>query len=169
MADITDNAQPVEGAAAHDAAVAENPVAVGARANANEPTAVADGDATHLWADRLGRVVALLGHPSPEAPAVVNATAAGDTQVIAAPGAGVSLYICKVTLNNGATAVNAVQLQEGGTTTNRGGGDLAQDGGGVNLDYGSRGWKLAANTALDVNLGAAGDVWVSVTEYYIAP
>jgi hypothetical protein len=159
----------VSGGAAHDTAVAGNPVPVAARANANEPTAVGDGDATHLWADTFGRLVVVPGHPSPELPVVVNATASGDTTVVSAPGAGVSLYIVRVALVNGGTAVVSAQLQEASSATNRGGGDLAANGGGMILDYGARGWKLTANTALQINLGATGDVWVSVLEHYIAP
>lgn len=168
MSDRQGYVQAVEGPDAHDAAITENPVILGGRANLNEPTAVGDGDACLAWVDRLGRLVVLPGHPNPEAPVVVNATGSGDTEIIAAPGASLSLYIVRVALINGGAAVLNAQLQEDGSATNRGGGDLAADGGGVILDYGPRGWKLTANTALDVNLSAGGDVWVSVLEHYIA-
>ncbi len=168
MADIQGTTTPIEGQAAHDAAVSENPVAVGGRANANEPAVVADGDVSHLWLDLFGRAVVIPGHPSPELPVVVNATASGDTAVLAAPGAGVSLYICKVTIINGGSAIITAHLQEGGTAVNRGPGDLAKDGGGANLDFGARGWKVGDNKALDINLSATGDVWVTVTEHYEA-
>ncbi len=160
--------QIVEGADAHDAALVENPVVIGGRANANEPTAVGDGDASHLWCDALGRLIVVPGHPAPEAPAYVNATGSGDTVVLSAPGASVSLHIVRVLITNGGAAINNVQLQQNGTATNRGPGDLAADGGGAILDFGARGWKLTANTGLDVNLGAAGDVHVTVLEHYIA-
>lgn len=146
-----------------------NPVTVGAYASDAEPTAVsADGDVVRLWADKLGRLVTVGGHPAPEAPVVVQSAASGDVSVISAPGASLSLYIKRVVINNGGSAVNAVQLQENGSAVNRGGGDLAANGGGMVLDYGDRGWKLTANTALEVNIGTAGDIWVSVLEYYIA-
>lgn len=163
------NGRLVIAGVAHDTVASTAPVGIAARASAVEPTAVsADGDAVHVWADRLGRIVTVAGHPSPEAPVVVNATASGDTNVISAPGASVSLYIKRAVINNGGAAVNAVFLQENGSAVNRGGGDLAADGGGMVLDFGDRGWKLTANTALEVNLGSAGDVWVSVLDYYIA-
>jgi hypothetical protein len=169
MGDRQGYVTPVEGQDAHDAAVVENPVIIGGRANANEPgTAVASGDASHLWCDLFGRLVVLPGHPAPETPVYVNATASGDTVVLSAPGAGVSLHIVRVLITNGGSAVNAVHLQENGSATNRGPGDLAADGGGAVLDFGARGWKLTANTGLDVNLGAAGDISVTVLEHYIA-
>lgn len=168
MADVQHNPQTIEGNAAHDSAVADYPVTVGGRANLNEPTAVGDGDNVYAWMDQLGRLVVVPGHPNPEAPVVVNATASGDTTVVSAPGASVSLYIVRVALVNGGSAVVSAQLQEASSATNRGGGDLAANGGGMILDYGPRGWKLTANTALQINLSATGDVWVSVLEHYIA-
>lgn len=157
-----------QGAAAHDAAVAGNPVLIGARANANEPTAVSnDGDAVSLWADLLGRQIVLTGHPSPEAPVTVNGSAAG-TSVIAAPGDSLSLYICKGTVHNRAAAETVVSLRDGAAGTIRWTANLAADGGGSLFDFGSRGWKLTSNTALVADIAAA-SVDVNITEYYIAP
>jgi hypothetical protein len=165
----TTNTIEVVGDVAHDAAVGGNPVLIAARANANEPTAVsADGDATHLWADLLGRLVVITGHPNPEAPATVNATASGNTTVIAAPGASVSLYICKASVHNRDSANVVVALQDGAGGTSRWRAELAAEGGGALIDFGTRGWKLTANTLLNINLGGAGNVDVNITSYYIA-
>lgn len=167
--DAANNSVRVVGAANHDATAVGNPVRIAGKSNDNEPTAVtADGDVVDAWMDRLGRIVTVAGHPSPELPITVNATGAGDTTVIAAPGASLSLYIKRAVLSNQAAAVNPVFLQESASAVNRGGAALAADGGGVVLDYGDRGWKLSANTALQANLENAGDVWVSVLDYYIA-
>ena len=170
MADVSGlSAEPVEGAAAHDAAVSGNPVLIGIRANANEPAVVsADGDVTHLWGDLLGRQVILVGHANPEPPASVNLTASGDTSLIAAPGASLSLYICKGSVHNRDTTNRLVTLTDGAAGTVRWRAELANEGGGSLFDFGSRGWKLTANTALFGNLDAAGNVDVNVTEYYIA-
>ena len=51
MTDVRGNANPVEGAAVHDDAVAENPILLGGEARTTTPTAVADGDAVRLQAD----------------------------------------------------------------------------------------------------------------------
>jgi hypothetical protein len=162
------NTLEVVGDVAHDAAAAGNPVLIAARANANEPTAVANADSTHLWADLFGRLVVLNGHASPEAPVTVNATSSGNNTVIAAPGASVSLHICKGSIHNsGASNITAI-LQDGAGGTARWAAELTAEGGGSLFDFGSRGWKLTADTLLNCNLSGAGDVRVNVTEYYIA-
>jgi hypothetical protein len=156
----------VDGGAAHDAAVAGNPNLIAGRANLNEPTAVADGDATSIWADLLGRVVVISGHPNPEAPVTANGSAAG-LSVIATPGANLSLYICKGSIHNRAAAVQVVSLRDGAAGTIRYTAQVAANAGGTLFDFGSRGWKLTANTALVADIAAA-SVDVNVTEYYIA-
>jgi hypothetical protein len=163
------NTLEVVGDVAHDAAASGNPVLIAARANANEPAVVsADGDATHLWADLFGRIVTIPGHPNPEAPVHLNATASGNTTVIAAPGASVSLYIKKGSIHNSGSANIVALLQDGAGGTTRWGAELAAEGGGSAFDFGERGWKLTANTLLNINLSGAGDVRLNVTEYYIA-
>ena len=158
-----------QGAAAHDAAVAGNPVLVGFRANANEPAAVStDADAVYGWADLLGRQVVLPGHPNPEAPVTVNATALGATTVIAAPGVSVSIYACKASVHNRAATNRLVDLRDGAAGTVCWRAEIAAEGGGALIDFGERGWKLTANTLLAVNLDAAGDVDVNITSYYIS-
>jgi fibronectin-binding autotransporter adhesin len=162
------NTNEVVGDVAHDAAVAGNPVLIAVRANTNEPTAVAAGDATHLWADLFGRLVTIPGHPNPETPVTVNATSSGNTTVIASPGASLSLYICKVSVHNRDAANVVVTLQDGTGGTARWRAELAAEGGGSLIDFGARGWKLTADTLLNVNLGGASSVDVNVTDYYIA-
>lgn len=156
----------VEGRAAHDAPVAGNPSLIAGRANLSEPAVVADGDATSLWADLFGRLVVLIGHANPEPPVIVPGSAAG-VSVIAAPGAGLSLHICKGQVNNDAATENVISLREGAAGTIRWTHNCAADGGGSRFDFGSRGWKLPANTALVADIGAATGR-VNVEEFYIA-
>lgn len=167
--DVSDRAArlvgQVEGRAAHGVAVAGNPELIAGRANANEPTAVADGQATSLWADLLGRLVVVDGHPSPEAPVTVNKTTTASSVVIAAPGVSLSLYIQKGSIHN-TGAENKITLLDGATA--RWVANCAADGGGSLFDFGARGWKLAANTALNATASIAGDVDINVTQYYIA-
>jgi hypothetical protein len=164
------NPVPVQGNVAHDAAVAGNPVLLAGRANTNEPaTPVADGDATHLWADLLGRLVVIAGHPNPADPVTLNATASGDTTVIAAPGVGQRIHVCKASVHNRAGSARVVSLTDGAGGTVRWRAEIGSNGGGSLIDFGDHGWALTANTALVVNLDAAGDVDVNITEYYVAP
>jgi len=166
MADISSAEHQVQGEAAHDLPIQGFPVQIGGRANLNEPAIVADADVTHAWFDLLGRLVVIPGHPNPETPDSTVLTASGDGTLIAAPGASLSLYIVKGDVHNDGSSKVTVQLKDGSNV--RWQASLAADGGGSLFDFGSRGWKLTANTALTGNLSATGDVEFNVTEYYIA-
>lgn len=158
----------VVGDVAAGVAAAGNPVLIAARANLNEPTAVADAQSTYLWADQLGRLVVLDGHSNPEPPDSGEITSSGDTTLIAAPGASLSLHIQKGSVHNAGAAAVTVALKDGTAGTIRWQAEIAPDGGGSVFDFGARGWKLTANTLLAGNLSAAGNVHVNVTQYYIA-
>jgi len=170
MADVLSVGAQVQGEKAVDDPVAGNPVLVGGRASLDEPTAVsADGDAVFAWLDRFGRTVVVLGHPNPELPNNTAVTASGNTSLIVAPGASLSLYIVRGSAHNGGSSDIVLQLKDGSAGFIHWRALLAKNGGGSLFDFGSRGWKLTANTALFGNLSAGGDVQVNVTEYYIAP
>lgn len=158
--------QGVGGLAAADAAVAGNPVYVGGRSNLNEPTAVtADDEMVPFWLDRLGRLVILEGHSSPESPDVTTLSA--DGSLIPTPGASVSLYVKKGSVHNSAATEQVAALRDGSAGTIRWQANIAADGGGSLFDFGSRGWKLTANTPLFGD-AAASSLYYNVTEYYIA-
>ncbi len=159
----------VQGQAAHDAAVAGNPVVIAGRSNANEPTAVsADNEAVFAWMDRFGRQITVAGHPSPETPNSTNVTSSGNTELIATPGGGLSLYIKKGSVHNANVTANTVQLKDGSGGTVVFQAELASTGGGSLFNFGDVGWKLTANTALFANLSGGGDVDFNITEYYIS-
>lgn len=93
--------------------------------------------------------------------AAVVATASGDTEVIAAPGAGKFLRVHGYQISSRA-ALNEVQLRSA-TTPKAYTEAVAAAGGGVScppskLPY----FECAANEALNVNLSAAGNVSVNV-------
>ena len=155
------------GDVAHDGVDAGEPVKIGGKANLDEPTAVGENDRVNAWFDLHGRQVVLLGHGDPEPPVTANGTAAG-LSVIAAPGASLSLYICKGSVINGAAAKQLISLRDGAAGTIRWTIDAAANGGGSKFDFGVRGWKLTANTALVADIAAATG-YVNVEEYYIAP
>lgn len=144
----------VDGIAAHDVAVAGDPVAIGGRASANEPTEVsADGDAVWAWCDRKGRIVVAPHHPEPEAPVAVTLTLSSQVNIIAAPGASLSHYVTLLTgSNTHATTSVRVDIKDGSTV--RFSFFLAAAGGGFVLPLPVP-WKLAANAALTAQLSAA--------------
>jgi hypothetical protein len=166
------NAQVV-GTAASDAPVSGNPVAVAARASNVEPTAVStDGDVVMPWADRFGRLVFVGHHPPDTATAGAhgpyneNVTASGDTELIAAPSAGQSIYVTQLYMSNGGTAKIDAAVREGAAGTIRWRGALAADGGGVQTEFNPP-MVLPAATALTANLCAAGDVDFNV-QFFVA-
>jgi hypothetical protein len=158
----------VGGIQARDVAISGNqPVLIGGRGSAAEPTAVdADGDLVDAWMDTFGRLVTIPGHPSPEAPDVTTLSANGS--LIATPGASVSLYICKGSVHNSAASEQVAALRDGSGGTIRWQANLAADGGGSVFDFGARGWKLTANTPLFGDAASA-SLYYNITEYYIAP
>jgi hypothetical protein len=108
----------VAGTVAHDAADADNPLKVGARARTSDITAVATNDRVDLVADSLGKQI-VSNQTSPEN-MVTGTTAAmtgtADTSVIASPGAGRRLYITTlVVTNNHATTATDVVIKDGAT------------------------------------------------------
>jgi hypothetical protein len=108
------------GNVAHDGVDSGNPVKIGARAVNTIPTAVAAADRTDLLADLLGRLFVMQGNyinvngVSLEVKrAEINATASGDTQVVAAV-SGKQIRIVSVTF--ACSAAVAVSWKSASTT-----------------------------------------------------
>lgn len=162
----------VQGDVAHDAAAAGNPVLVGLRANQNEPTAVADADSTFAWGDQQGRQVVVVNFPaavavdSTHGPKTVTLTLTSDAALVAAPGAGQSIYVTSISASNTSATKSRVDIKDG--TTIRYSMMLAADGGGFVQDFNPP-WKITANTALNGALGTAvTDVRANI-HYFVAP
>lgn len=94
-------------------------------------------------------------------PVTLNATASGDTEVVAAT-AGASIVVTSYWLSNRGSADITAALREG--TTDRIKGMLAANGGGVAQPLHPH-WKLPVNTALNLNLSATGNVDANVQFY----
>ncbi len=95
-------------------------------------------------------------------PATVTLTATTDTEVVAAPASGISIYVYSIFVANGSPTFTRVDHRE--STTVKFSGYAAPNGGGYVLQP-AKPWKLAAATNLKVQLGTAptsGDVRVSV-------
>lgn len=156
MADITGNAQPVEGAAAHDAAVTENPVLTGGEARTTNPAAVGDGDAVRAMHDDLGRAV-MVPHAVRDR-AVHNRialTAATETTLIAAGGAGVLRDLVGLVLSNESATEVRVDIRDATAGTVRLSVDLAADGGGAVIPFPVPLNQAAANNNWTAQLSAA--------------
>ncbi len=143
MADVTGNANPVEGAAAHDAAVAENPVLVGGEARTTTPTAVGDGDAVRLQADDQGRLVVVQNAPRDLVKtARITLTGTSETNLVAATASEFHDMTFLVLSNESATEVR-VDIRDDTAGTAVISIDLAADGGGAVLSFPTP-WPQAA-------------------------
>jgi hypothetical protein len=106
------NPVPVAGTAAHDAAVAGNPVRIGAKFKNDAAGDKADsGDAVDLQADPTGRLI--LGRDG-DAFKTNNNYAAAQTNTAqqAAPGANLALVVKTLTYSSDGTAAGSVKLVE---------------------------------------------------------
>lgn len=116
------NTNEVVGDAAHDAAVAGNPVLIGVEARSSEGTAVsAAGDVTRLMADLVGKLI-VLPYANPEnfvSGAITTAmTGTTSTSLIAAPAVGLRNYITQITVSNAhATVGTDIIIQDGSAGT----------------------------------------------------
>jgi hypothetical protein len=164
------NTNEVVGDAAHDAAVAGNPVLVGAEARTSEGTAVASGDACRLTVNSVGKLVvqedAVAGATWSYAAAsgdIVNTTG---VTVAAAAGAGIRRYIKSIQVINGHSTVSTdLQVRDGasGTVLHRGFAQAA--GGGYTCTF-QPPLRGTANTLVEVACGTTGSaVYVNVQGY----
>lgn len=109
---------PTVGAVAHDAAVTGAPVQVAGEARSSERAAVANADVARLVTDLVGKLI-VLPFANPEnfvrgaTAAIVDGTR---TAVIAAPGAGVSLYVNTLVLTNTHATQDTAVVVEDDTT-----------------------------------------------------
>jgi hypothetical protein len=100
-------------------------------------------------------------------PVTVHATASGDTLLIPAPGAAQQIRVISGSVHNRATTLSPVVSLRAGANPFRWSAKLAPNGGDVYFTFADGGWPLAPNLPLNVNLAAAGDVDVNITEFVL--
>jgi len=93
------------------------------------------------------------GYPEPDSPDTVTLTTTTQTSLKAAPGAGSSNYVLLLTASNHSGTKVRLDVKDG--TTVKFSHMLAADGGGYVMHFQPRGWKLADNAILNVELGTA--------------
>ena len=104
--------------------------------------------------------------PLPSGPVTLTLTTNTDAQLIAAPGALLSLYILVVSASNTSLVLTRLDLREGPAGTIKYSMGLAVSGGGFIKRF-EPWWKLPANTAFTGILGTAvTDVRVNI-DYFI--
>lgn len=161
------NTNEVVGDAAHDAAIAGNPVRIGGRALSADYTAVATGDTADLITDLNGKLV-VMPYSIPEnftygVTSAITGTAA--TEVIAAQAAGVRNYITSLTVVNSHATVGTVVEIRDGTTTVIHRGYAAPAGGGYTVNFPTplRGTAATAVNAYNITTGS--NTYVSASGY----
>ena len=154
---------------AHDAADSGNPVKVGGVADTTEPTAVADGDRVNFLSDLNGKQV-VMPYAVPER--FVDGrtgamTATSDVAVIAAPGAGLRLYITELAISNNHATVGTLINIKSATTLKR---EFyaREDGGGATFTFPTP-LRLGTNEALNAANVTTGSNTYVVASGYIAP
>ncbi|MFQ5630972.1 MAG: hypothetical protein ACE5I1_19550 [bacterium] len=150
----------VEGDAAHDAAIAGNPVRTGARAQTSDFTAVASGDTVDSLATTTGKRVtypfALPGQSWSYAAASGGITNTTGVTIKAAGGAGIRNYITDLQVINGhASTSTDVQIRDGAAGTVLWRGFAQAGGGGISCHFNTP-IRGAANTLLEVACGTTG-------------
>lgn len=95
-------------------------------------------------------------------PASVNATASGNTDVIAAPGADLCIRVKTLMVNNVGADQRVVYLREGASGSAKFKNSMPQYGSMWNLNLIGSYWILKPNTKLVINLDDAGNVNVQV-------
>ncbi len=156
----------VQGTVAHDSPAANNPVLNAGYAVNAEPAAVANADVARLITDLVGKLITL-PYANPENFVSGKTAAITDTtrtQVVAAAGVGVRLYITHIIVTNShATVGTYVKIEDG--TTEIYGGFAAPAGGGFAITLPVP-LRLTANTALNVSCGTTGaNVYASASGY----
>ncbi len=136
MADVSGlAAKKSEGAAAHDSAVAGNPLLGGGEARSTLPTAVADGDAVRQMHDDVGRPV---NYPFAPRDLIVHnritLTSTTETTLIALAASTFHDLVFLSLSNESATEVR-VDIRDDTTGTIRFSIDLAPDGGGAIIKF----------------------------------
>lgn len=146
-------ASNASGDTAHDGADSGSPVKIGGKAYANEPAAVAANDRANMITDLVGRPIVLpYAAQGDEVDGTASATGTGDTQIIAAQGAGVRIYVTTLIIHNAHATTNGFVTIKDGTTAKLVVPAPANGGAVINLPVPLR---LTANTALNFASSAA--------------
>ena len=151
----------IEGNVAHDGVDSGNPVKTGGKAVTAFPAAVANADRVDAHFDEYGHQYVKLAQAEDYLTALVNATASGNTQVVAAV-TGERIRVVGLIVSNRGTADVSINFQSA-TTAVSATWMLAANGGGIAVTT-AQGWlfQTSVTEALNINLSATGTVGCSV-------
>lgn len=140
------------------------PVQLAGRASTSLPVATGNGAEVEAYFDANGRLHVVVEGGQTHNTTFLNATASGDTQVVALV-AGQRIRVVWLIISNQDSAVIAVHLRSDNTAIT-GNIDLAADGGGFTMNtHPGYFCQTEEGEALDINLSAGGVV--SITLGYV--
>lgn len=167
----------MQGAVSHSAALsqANMPIINGMRAMFSASGAVTHHAAVFSWADKFGRTVAVLNHPSAvpaagvQGPVTVAISSSTGVALVAAPAAARSIFVDSIIATNGSAALTKLYLYEASASATPVVQQyLAANGGGFSHQFNPP-WQISAATALNMNLTVnASDVLVTV-HFHVGP
>lgn len=153
-------ASNASGDTAHDGADSGSPVKIGGKAYSTEPAVVSANDRANMITDLVGRPIVLpYAAQGDEVDGTASATGTSDTQIIAAQGAGVRIYVTTLIIHNAHATTNGFVTIKDGTTAKLVVPAPANGGAVINLPVPMR---LTANTALNFAASA------SITTIYVS-
>lgn len=133
------------------------PIQHGLRVNLSAPARLTANQATFAWGDPNGRQVMILNHPcllptASHGPKCVIVSTSATVALVAAPGAGLCVYITKIACTNGsATLTRADVYQASATASAVCQMYMAASGGGFTMDYNPP-IQLLSNTAANARV-----------------
>ena len=159
----------VGGAAAHDAAIAGNPIRIAARAITSAYTGVASNDTADLVCTPQG-VLITRGNAIPElqwsfASAAGGITGTADVVLAGAAGAGIRRYLTGLTLSNSSATGTEVVIKDGSTVIWR---DFVRGNSGTFAVPLADAIRSTANTALNIACLTAGAAVYANAQGYTA-
>jgi hypothetical protein len=151
----TDKVEVIGDVADDATGTAVNPVIVGGIARTADRTAVAATDAVYAAYDTLGKAVTSpYTQPDEMIWGDLIKSTTGYANLVAAPGAGVRNYITSISVSNSSATATLCTFRDSVTTANLVSFYVAASGGGASHVMPVP-WRLAANAALEVDIGAA--------------
>lgn len=135
----------------HDSADAGFPLKIGGKAKTSDPSAVANNDRVNALLDKIGRLITGPALPENFIDGNGNATTTSDTEIIAAQGSGVKIYVTAIVVLNTSSTDTYIILKSGSTEKMRV--PAPADNGGAILPLPSP-LVLTANEALNFAAGS---------------
>lgn len=150
------------------------PLIMGMRAHLSASAAVGNKAATYTWGDKFGRQVVIKNHPSllqtaSHGPKCVTVSTSATVALVAAPGAGLSVFVTQIACTNGsATLTRADAYPASATASCVTQMYMAASGGGFVQNFDPP-VQILSNTALNSRVKPNVSQAIFVVHFYVGP